>query len=433
MFSSHASPIVIDFGSSSVKLLQLSTGDKPMVTAAAELVLPDDLRTQTIDRKMEFYGAELPRLLRDNDFKGKRIVCSPPSSQMLVQHMQVAAADPYAANQQIKTQLEQQLAIPIHGIVVRSAPVSEMQREGQTKSEYIVFAIARDDVMRYVDFFRRLKMQIVGVHNELQSMLYAFEHINRRTEDAEVATLYVDVGWGSTKVAIGHGKNLVFAKCIALGGRHFDAAVAQAYKCDNAAARARRLTEDLLPLRQPHAPTVASVRQAAAAEGGLAILRAGKAIAETEDRIASQQGGAPDSLQQLDAMHTAMAVGGERRAGGSHPTTSQNVPPGAGPVRTKVDFTELLESLSDELSMCARYHGASFANRGIERVIFLGGEARQIGLCQYLAEALHLPAKVGDPLARLLGPTPPAGLPDPDKPHPSWAVACGLCTAPTDL
>lgn len=431
MFSSHTGPIVADFGSSSVKLLQLSGGEKPTVIAAAELVIPDDLRSGSIDRRFEYFASELPKLLDSAGFKGKRIVCCPASAQMLVQHMQVNGVDPYAVKEQINTNLEQQLGVPMRGLIVRSIPVGDASREGQGKSEHIVFATARDDVMRYVELFKRMKRQLVGVHNEVQSLIYAFEHINRRTEDADVATLYVDIGWGSTKVVIGHGTSIVFAKCIALGGKHFDNLVAQCLRCDIATARARRLTEDLLPLRQAPAPTQAKSRQDSLDEGGLAMLRAGQAKADADDRVASRT--APDSLEQLDKLRPAVGVEEDRRGGGSHPSLGPNVPIGDGPVRSPVDFRELLESLSDELSMCARYHAACFAGKPIQRVIFLGGEARQIGLCQYLAESLHLSAKVGDPLARLLGPTPPAGLPEPDQAHPSWAVACGLCTAPTDL
>ncbi|MFZ9882723.1 MAG: hypothetical protein ACO3QC_15140, partial [Phycisphaerales bacterium] len=66
--------------------------------------------------------------------------------------------------------------------------------------------------------------------------------------------------------------------------------------------------------------------------------------------------------------------------------------------------------------------------------IFAGGEARDVGLCQWLAARLRLPAKGADPLARFLSTTPPpAGLPDPGLPHPGWAVACGLASCPADL
>jgi len=84
--------------------------------------------------------------------------------------------------------------------------------------------------------------------------------------------------------------------------------------------------------------------------------------------------------------------------------------------------------------MCTRYHSALFRDRRIDRVVFLGGEARDTGLCQSLASGLRLPAKVGDPMARfLVNGAAPAGLPEPQASHPGWAVACGLASSPTDL
>ena len=84
--------------------------------------------------------------------------------------------------------------------------------------------------------------------------------------------------------------------------------------------------------------------------------------------------------------------------------------------------------------MCARYYGGLFRERRIDRVVFLGGESRDIGLCQALASSLRIQAKAGDPMARFLSNGPaPDSLPDSDAPHPGWTVACGLASAPTDL
>ena len=65
-----------------------------------------------------------------------------------------------------------------------------------------------------------------------------------------------------------------------------------------------------------------------------------------------------------------------------------------------VDCSELVESMADELKMCARYHGSLFGGQKIDRVIFLGGEARSTILCRKLAESLNVPAQLGDPIAR---------------------------------
>jgi Tfp pilus assembly PilM family ATPase len=94
---------------------------------------------------------------------------------------------------------------------------------------------------------------------------------------------------------------------------------------------------------------------------------------------------------------------------------------------------EAVESLADELNMCMRYHGALFPDHPVQRALFAGGEARDRGLCQALAETLELPVKVGDPLAPLLSREARSALDDPAGPHSAWAVAFGLAAAPTDL
>jgi Tfp pilus assembly PilM family ATPase len=417
MFSQQASPIVADFGSSSVKLLQVSSGEKPTVTALAEIVVPDELRGGALDRRFEHFATEFPKVFSEAGFRGRRIVLSPSGGQMLIQHMQVTGTDPYTVNEQIKSQLQNQLGVAPGNVVIRSVAVGEFMREGTAKSEHIVFAIARDDVMRYVELFKRLRIQVVGVHDEIQAMLHAFDHLHRRGDDAKVNTLYVDLGWGSTKVAIAHGSNLAFAKRVAIGGRHFDQVVAQALKCDLTAARARRMSEDLMPLRQAPATTQQAAKEG---EGGLAMLRAGMAQATTDARLE-------------EVRSPSAAATDERRSGGTGKALGNAIPNGHGPLRSQINFTDQVEGLSDELSMCVRYHQATFPDRHIDRLVFLGGEARQIGLCQFLAESLRLPARAGDPLARLVGERKPAGLPDPEQAHPAWAVACGLAASPTDL
>jgi Tfp pilus assembly PilM family ATPase len=98
------------------------------------------------------------------------------------------------------------------------------------------------------------------------------------------------------------------------------------------------------------------------------------------------------------------------------------------------DLTEPLESLTDEIAMCLRYHASLFPGRKVERAIFVGGESRQIALCQHIARVLRLPARVADPLAQVArtGNEPCVGV-DLGTPQPGWAVAYGLSLCPADL
>lgn len=106
----------------------------------------------------------------------------------------------------------------------------------------------------------------------------------------------------------------------------------------------------------------------------------------------------------------------------------------ARPVGPEPDLTEPMEILTDEASMCLRYHRMLFPDRPVEKVIFLGGGSRQRLVCEQLARSLRLAAQCVDPMARLArsGKVPCEGL-DVTAPQPGWATAVGMCLSPTDL
>lgn len=414
MFRSHYSPILADFGSSGVKLVQTTVGDLPTVSAAAFIPFSDDLRARPVEERFEFLAREMPEVLRENHFRGNRLVLAPFSQHMLVQHIGVPSGDAERAESVIRLQIAIGLGCDPDALVVRTNEVCETTRDGSSKVEHIAFAMSRDDVMRYVELARRTKLSVVGVHGEISALVHAFDHVNRRIEDENIATMYVDLGYGGTKVAICHGAKLTFAKTVSIAGRTIDQRLAEVRRCSLADARAARLAEGIKPIRiGAPAPAAAASSASDNALGGMAILRA--------------------AATKIEAENSVTLTATDRRGIGNAPALGASVPAEA-PRSLSAEVRETVEALADELSMCTRYHGALFRDRRIDRVVFLGGEARDTGLCQSLASGLRLPAKVGDPMARfLVNGAAPGGLPDPQTPHPGWAVACGLAAAPTDL
>jgi Tfp pilus assembly PilM family ATPase len=239
---------------------------------------------------------------------------------------------------------------------------------------------------------RAADLEPVGMHNEFTATMHAFGAVGEQSmEDAGSATLYLDIGAGSTKVTITHGRSLAFAKTIEIGGRHLDEAVAQQRGLKTPAeARAQRLA-----MKSFDVPEGAAAPSAPETEG-MALLAA--------------------------AMRRE---GGERASGSS----------ASGPaVAGGADLSEPLEMLTDEVSMCLRYHHAAFPDERLESIVFMGGESRHLALCQHISRVLKLSAQVGDPLANVLraGDEPVSGVVL-DGPQPGWTVALGLCLAPTDL
>jgi Tfp pilus assembly PilM family ATPase len=108
--------------------------------------------------------------------------------------------------------------------------------------------------------------------------------------------------------------------------------------------------------------------------------------------------------------------------------------PKADFVGPKIDLTEMVESLTDEIAGCLRYHESAFPDRRVTRAIFMGGESRHLGLAQHIARTLRLPAQVADPMASV-GRTGKEETPGVDfrQQQPGWAMVLGLCMSPTDL
>lgn len=87
-----------------------------------------------------------------------------------------------------------------------------------------------------------------------------------------------------------------------------------------------------------------------------------------------------------------------------------------------------LETMVAEVTKCLRYYDSIFPAKPVERAIFLGGQAMDRRLCQAVAQRINLPAKIGDPLARIARPQEvqqELGL-DRRQAQPAWAVAVGL-------
>jgi len=364
MFSSQASPIAIDFGTSSVKLLQVAPGDPPALLAAAEIEIPDELRGDSAKR-FEFLNDALPTVIRKGRFKGRRATCSIPSSRTFVQHIQVPTGGGVKPEDFINTQLHIQTGVTPSNLVIRTVNVAELVREDGTKAETICFAVPRDVVMKQIDLLKKCRLEVGGVHTEQHAMVWAYQHLHAVEDD--LTTLYVDVGWGSTKVGIGHGGDLVFSKSIRISGQHFDKETASSMDGDAPTARAHR-------------------------------------IASIESRMNAAQ-----------------------EAAGAAATATATAPPAA----PAADDRPFVDAVVEELRMCVRYHRSMFSDRRIDRVIFLGGECRDADLCRTIAAAVEAPGHIGDPLARLRTDEAPAkcGV-DLGRMQPGWGVVCGLCIGP---
>jgi type IV pilus assembly protein PilM len=393
------SPIAIDFGADSVKLLQIIPGSPPQLQAAAAAVIPEEARVDAAARQ-SFLAETLKTLLHQQPFKGRRAILSIPAFQTLVQHLEIPRGEQEEFEAQVAAQLRERLNVDPSRLVVRHFPVGQVVRDGSTLQQVVCFAASRDAVMRYLELARRCKLDVVGMESEPMAILQAFSHLYRRAEDQARVTCFVDIGAATTKVVIAQGAKIVFAKTIHAAGDHFTRQIASAQQMGFTEAREFRMTHAAQP------------------QAGEATLASGGGT--TTDTRSNAGTGLAVLDAQVDVQPTPRAT--------AVPTT--HAPAGHGDHRAPHgESADALDCLIDELQLCLRYYRSLFADRTIEKLVFLGGEARNVKTCHSIARAVRIAAQLGDPFARLsrLGLNHKVSGIDMEQPQPGWAVPMGLC------
>ena len=368
------SPIAIDFGTDTLKVLQLSLGDAPQLIASASAVIPESARTDVSSRRA-FLSSTLKNLLKSQPFKGKRAICSIPAFQTLIQHIELSKAEHEDFDAQIGLHLIQRFNVDPSRMVIRNHCVGKIVRDGATKHQVVCIAARRDAVMKYIDLATQCKLEVVGMHSEPIAMVRAHPMLTNSQDLGEAVPCYIDIGAGMTKLIVPHGQELAFAKTVHAAGDHLTREVAQMRGIKFDQARNLRV--------QP------SMQSAAVADDDTPGL-GGSATPESE------------------------AIGADHD-------------------ESEVSMT--VESLIDELRLSIRYYHSVFPERPIQQLVFLGGESQDVKMCQRIAQSVRIAARLGDPFAGVdtLDQQGRSGGIESYKPMPGWAVPLGLCFSEANL
>lgn len=395
------SPIAIDFGVASMKVLQLADGEAPSVVASAYLETPAELLAKDSER-LQFQFSALPKLLKGKGFKGKRAVFSVPASQTLVHHFMLPSGTGVARKELLAQQLVTVAQRDPSSMILREFETGEIIRGGQKYESVLCIAMARESVLQHMEALKSCRLETVGVQSEHLAMLRVFDPITRRVSDRDLYSLYIDLGYGSTKVVIAKGRDPVAARTIGLGGRDLDISSAKATRCSIAQARERRCR------RMDGYDAVNRVFWPAsgAHTAGPAALKA-----------------------QASRPETATATAEDRREGAPPPG---HVEIAANPGTDRPAACEAMQILLEEIAISTGYLESLHPEKAIQRIVFVGGEARMADACELISTMLDIPAQIASPTSTL---DPKGASDDTDFtiPQPGWSVAVGLCVSPTDL
>jgi Tfp pilus assembly PilM family ATPase len=375
LLSGSISPIGVDFGMGSLKVLQIAPGEPHSLVAIAEVETPPEIMLDHAKR-FEFQAQALTTLVKAGGFKGKRVICGLSAAQMFCKHVQFSKSETDLAGL-VQTSVAGQLGCNPGALIYRHIVVGDV---AAGKVEVICLAVPSDLIFRVMELVKANRLEPVGIHPACMATLRAFQTMPGagagESAPADTgASLYLDIGAGTTTCLIAHDARLVFVKTIHIGGRHLDESIVRQLRCNLVWARTKRLSTERL-------------------------------------------------------MVTSRGTG----ESGCESATATLPEPGSGATSERFNLADSLETLTDEVAMCLRYHESIFPGKRVQRVVFIGGESRHRGLCRHIAMRLRLAAQVADPLARVARTgSEPCNDVDLTSPQPGYAVALGLCLSPPEL
>jgi type IV pilus assembly protein PilM len=444
-FAQKPRPIGVDFGTDAIRLAQVQwTGEEYKLAAAATVDVPSLIRNDPAAR-MQFFVDSIRDLFAQGGFRGRQVCLSLPASLMNIQHIRVPKMDDAALKKAIPWEARGKMPTEPGGALIRHMVAGELYSDVDPKLEVIVMSAGKNAVGAYLAAAAKARLDVVGMHVEPRVLIDCFAQIYRRKADEDATHAFIDIGSAGTRVVVSRGAQVLFARSIPIGGNHLTDAVAQTMKISFEDAKLLRIRlAAVAPLAEvaPASETAggrvsqlmrdvppATVDAVEASDGeGFALLNAGLSAAGKKADYAIDPSTNPGSDDgggvAVDSVAVANPTPAHVPAGRDDPALAER----AEAKKVEQICRDPVNRLIEEIELCRRYFEGTFPSKPIERLIFVGGEARQRSICQHIARQMQLAAQVGDPLVRMARIS-DIGLDtgiDRRQPQPAWAVAIGL-------
>ena len=234
------SPIGIDIGSRSVKLVQFSA-DREQLIDAARWDLPSELGAEANAEQRQAAIMNAIRHARDGrEFRGTDVVLCLNDRQLFLQNIRVPQGDTPAIDRAVQQEAAGRIPFPVAEAEIRYIESADVRQGDQVMREVILIACHRPVLDQSLALIEQVGFCPVAVDVEPAALLRSYCVQYRRDEDQKVRSLLVHFGNGGTLVVIVQGDSILFVKYIDIGGKHLDEAVARSLKMEIADATALR-------------------------------------------------------------------------------------------------------------------------------------------------------------------------------------------------
>jgi len=234
LLTKRGSPIGVDIGNRSVKLLQL-TSDRSRIIEAARWDIPE-LATQPEEEHPRLLSEALHRVREGRRFRGRDAVVCLGARELFVQNIRVGKTADANLPSVVQQEASARLPYSIAEAEIRFVEAADIRHGDVTKREVIVLACHRPTLNRYLQVVQDAGLRPVAVDVEPTAVLRCYKYQFRREEDQRQRAMYLHIGATNTMVVIAQGAEALFIKYLDVNGNQMDEAVALALQMDPADA-----------------------------------------------------------------------------------------------------------------------------------------------------------------------------------------------------
>jgi len=261
-FARRCSPIGVDLGSRSVKLIQFDADGQRLVESSRWDLPAGDAEEIAPEEQAAQWSEAISQARKGHRFRGREATICLSARELFVQNIRVPKSDDAHLDVLVRQEAASRIPFDIAQAEIRFVPATDVRQGEVTKREIILLACHRPVLERIIAVVEQAGLQPVAIDVEPACLLRCYSRQFRRDEDRQSRAMYVHMGSSNTVVVIAHGEDALFVKYIDLGGQHMNEAVSRSLKLALPEAAALRRSGGDRRVDQQDAQVARSVAEA---------------------------------------------------------------------------------------------------------------------------------------------------------------------------
>jgi type IV pilus assembly protein PilM len=224
LLNNKKTPIGLDMGHASIKMIQMDQADGQLTVHAADSVQFDpDLEG---DQRREFIVKTIREMVEKGNFCGRDVVVSISNRDLKLKNLRVDSIEEEELQTLIHDEVAAQLGLDPEKDEIRYLVAGKVHHSGELKNEVIFMGADSDTIQEYINLLTEAGVSPVGIDPVSHALQRSFVRSLRRQSDQTQVNFYIDIGSAYTTVLIGSNQQIHFIKQIPIGGDRFNTEIA---------------------------------------------------------------------------------------------------------------------------------------------------------------------------------------------------------------